>query len=93
MLYIYIQYLHGYIMLYLFLLVDTWWNCIQDPLDPKGGFIPGGGEKSEARAERIERELGLVAGGLGGREAGARDGPGIPGQSSRKNRCEVQMEL
>ena len=56
----------------------------------QGGFIPGGGEKSEARAERIERELGLVAGGLGGREAGARDGPG---QSSRKKRCEVQMEL
>lgn len=32
-----------------------------------------GGEKSEARAERIERELGLVAGGLGGREAGEFD--------------------
>eukprot|EP00435_Cladocopium_sp_Y103_P064114 s86_g25.t1 len=30
-----------------------------------------GGEKSEARAERIARELGLVAGGLGGPEAGA----------------------
>eukprot|EP00435_Cladocopium_sp_Y103_P072912 s597_g41.t1 len=33
-----------------------------------------GGEKSEARAERIARELGLVAGGLGGPEAGAQAG-------------------